>query len=443
MSRINTVSILLVHGADAHKGNHLGETALIRSVLSSNAAELQSLPSLLAQLGATVWTLDAGGRSVLHHICAVAGIKGRAHVARYYMDAIFTYIATKCSGDYKSLVDLQDEHGDTALLVAARVGNRGIVRCLLDVGADVTLGNKLGLRAGDFGVGVEELNVSAAGRMQDRLSALRPNVSLPVQKSQDVIAGKCCRSVCCIDRLMAVPLDMTQMIQDLSEEFQKEIKAKQDQLDLNQAHLRAAARELSEQRRNIHVSPLYFFGPSGASCLKQSKLWQDRCGDLAQAGHRSKNLQRALDSEDDIDWTGRIRPSTPPPPPAYDNIDPTLSMTINTDKSVSVPSAFAYRGSKAALGKVPDMAASDPIPIPEDNSLATLIKLRRMKLWYTRVNEIVKNRLEQMKGDSAEREFLCRKIVAICTGLSVQDVESVSRFPWVSHRLLTVFLASR
>jgi hypothetical protein len=85
----------------------------------------------------------------------LAGIQGRAVCARYYLDQIFMWIAQNQGGDFRSIVDLQDEHGDTALNIAARVGNRSLVRTLLDVGANRVLPNKLGLRPGDFGVEVE------------------------------------------------------------------------------------------------------------------------------------------------------------------------------------------------------------------------------------------------------------------------------------------------
>jgi hypothetical protein len=85
----------------------------------------------------------------------LAGVKGRAVAARYYLDQILLWIAQQQGGDFRSLVDLQDEHGDTALNIAARVGNRGLVRTLLDVGANRILPNKLGLRPGDFGVETE------------------------------------------------------------------------------------------------------------------------------------------------------------------------------------------------------------------------------------------------------------------------------------------------
>lgn len=82
-------------------------------------------------------------------------MKGRAPSARYYLEQILIWIAQHQRGEFKSLVDLQDVHGDTALNIAARVGNRSLVRTLLDVGANRVLPNKLGLRPGDFGVETE------------------------------------------------------------------------------------------------------------------------------------------------------------------------------------------------------------------------------------------------------------------------------------------------
>jgi regulatory protein SWI6 len=152
MARLQTVDALIVAGADVHRGNYLGETPLIRACLSTHNSDAQTFQTLVASLHASIRTLDTSRKSVLHHIVAVAAVKGRAVVARYYLDQIFIWIAQKQGGDFKSIIDLQDEHGDTALNVAARVGNRSLVRTLLDVGANRILQNKLGLRPGDFGV---------------------------------------------------------------------------------------------------------------------------------------------------------------------------------------------------------------------------------------------------------------------------------------------------
>ena len=67
----------------------------------------------------------------------------------------------------------------------------------------------------------------------------------------------------------------------------------------------------------------------------------------------------------------------------------------------------------------------DDPPLPTDDSAATLIKLRRMKLWHLRVEELVRDRLKGLQGASAEKEYQCKKIVALCTGISIDKVEEV------------------
>lgn len=186
MARMSTVEHLIKHGADIHRGNYNGETPLMRAILATHNADAQTFHVLVSHLYASIRTLDTSRKSVIHHLVASAGVKGRALAARYYLDQIFYWVAQHQAGDFRSLVDLQDEHGDTALNIAARVGNRSLVRTLLDVGANRILPNKLGLRPGDFGVEPEEFGGPKA---EDILSSLRAGPSAPAMKSQDVLAG--------------------------------------------------------------------------------------------------------------------------------------------------------------------------------------------------------------------------------------------------------------
>jgi regulatory protein SWI6 len=73
-------------------------------------------------------------------------------------------------------------HGDTALNVAARVGNKGLITLLLDAGADKAKANKLGLRPVDFGVEQEALSVAPA---ENVVSGLKTEMR-PERKSRDV-----------------------------------------------------------------------------------------------------------------------------------------------------------------------------------------------------------------------------------------------------------------
>lgn len=152
LGRLKVVEVLIASGADVHRGNYNGETPLIRACLLSNNFDQQSFGELVSLLHPSIRTLDTARKSVLHHVVALAGVRNRAIIASYYLDQIFIWIAQHQDGDFRPVVDLQDEHGDTALNIAARVGNRGLVRSFLDVGANRILPNKLGLRPGDFGV---------------------------------------------------------------------------------------------------------------------------------------------------------------------------------------------------------------------------------------------------------------------------------------------------
>ncbi|KAF9038428.1 transcription factor [Panaeolus papilionaceus] len=372
LGRLQIVDALISHGADIHRGNLLGETPLIRSCLATSCSDQQVFPGLLNFLHPSIHTLDTSRKSVLHHIISLAGVKGRAPVARYHLDEILIWIAQHQGGDFRSIVDLQDEHGDTALNIAARVGNRGLVRTMLDVGANRIIPNKLGLRPGDFGVETEEL--SGGPRAEDILSSLRSGPPAPVQKSQDVIA------------------DMTTMIQNLSNEFQSEIKVKQDALDVTQAHLRAATRELAEQR-------------------KQIQAWQSRCGELDQVNQRVRNVEKAIMTEDQFDWTGRTD-------------------LEGQDARQTAGPAFQYRGVNSTMvgvaGSVDiSFSVDSEPPLPTGDSVATLVKLRRMKMWHMRMEELVKERLKSLQGASAVREYQCKKIVALCAGLPIDRVEEM------------------
>lgn len=372
MARQHIVDQLIAVGADIHRGNFAGETPLIRASIDTHNFDQQTFHGIVASLRRSIRTLDTSRKSVLHHIVYLAGIQGRAVCARYYLDQTLMWIAQHQGGDFRSIVDLQDEHGDTALNIAARVGNRSLVRTLLDIGANRTLPNKLGLRPGDFGVEVEEL--SGGPRPEDLLASLRSGPSAPVQKSQDIIT------------------EMTAMIQSLSSEFSTEIKAKQDNLDVTQAHLRAATRELSEQR-------------------KQIQIWQSHCADLDQAHQRIRNVEKAITDEDNFDWTGRTD-------------------LLGNDGCETAGPAFRWRGSSSTMigvagsMDIPFNVEVDP-PVPTTDSQATLIRLQRSKAWHLRMEELMEARLRSLQGASAEKEYQCKKIVALCTGIPIDKVEDM------------------
>ena len=246
----------------------------------------------------------------------------------------------------------------------------------------------------------QELN--GGPRAEDVLTSLRTGPSAPVQKSQDIIAGRFPLLATVVFGVHPLA-DMTTMVQNLSTEFSAEIKAKQDSLDLTQAHLRAATRELAEQR-------------------KQIQSWQSRCTELDQVHQRIRNLEKAIAEEDNFDWTGRT------------DLD-------GRDGRETGGPAFQWRGpSSTMVGVAGSMDISFSVetepPIPTTDSLASLIRLRRMNLWYKRMEELMEARLKSLQGASAEKEYQCKKIVSLCTGIPVDKVEDVSYLVMVNLELV-------
>jgi len=417
LARQRTVTALIANGADIHRGNYLGETPLIRACLATHNADQQCFNTLVASLNQSIRTLDTAKKSVLHHVTALSGVKGRAVPARYYLDQILYWIAQHQGGDFRSLVDLQDEHGDTALNIAARVGNRSLVRTLLDVNANRTLSNKLGLRPGDFGVETEVKsdvtlnfmswlmhilrNLRVVQRLRTfwhRYEPVLRHLYKRVRMSFQVRLPHLCQRQSTYPLL---PLDLTSMIQSLSMEFQAELKAKQDSLDVTQAHLRAATRELSDKRKQIQV-------------------WQVHCAELDKVNQRVQNVEKALSDEDKFDWTGRTDLS-------------------GKDARESAGPAFSYRGIGSTIigiGGAVDISVNvdldPPMPPSGSDTVTTLVKLRRMKIWHQRIEQSLSDRLSNLQTMNAEKEYQCKKIVALCTGIPIDKVEDVSDYLYLA-----------
>ena len=184
------------------------------------------------------------------------------------------------------------------------------------------------------------------------------------------------------------------MIRKLSADFASEIKSKQDAFDVTNAHVRAATRELAEQR-------------------KQIDMWKQRRSELDQVMQRVRNIEKALVTEGKMDWTGRTDASGSPVAPRSSN------------------PAFRSRGPATAMPEdtpnddAAEMSVEEQ-PLPAEDSLASLIKMRRMKLYQDRMSRILEERLEGLRGSSAEKEYMSKKIVALCTGIPIDKVEDVS-----------------
>lgn len=130
---------------------------------------------------------------------------------------------------------------------------------------------------------------------------------------------------------------------------------------------------------------------------------------------RARNLEQASHDEDRFDWTGRL------------TVD-------GLDAGPSAGYAFKWRGTNSTMvalaGSVDisfDLGEAFAEPaLPTGDSVASLVRLRRLKMWHQRAEGLMEARLRNLRGASAEKEFQCKKIVAMCTGVGIDKVEDVS-----------------
>lgn len=212
LARTSLLRALIKRGANIFRLNVGGETALIRAALTTNNLDQGTFPELLELLGPTIEIRDGRGRTVLHHIAVSSAVKGRSSACRYYLESLLEFVVrqgsaasshqnsfingqdaipppTKSIGLARfmsEIVNAEDMSGDTALNLAARIGNKSIIHQLLEVGANPTIPNRGGLKPVDFGIGgdpetTEVLSSSQVSKME------RNPISKVAESSQELI----------------------------------------------------------------------------------------------------------------------------------------------------------------------------------------------------------------------------------------------------------------
>ncbi|ORZ09626.1 hypothetical protein BCR42DRAFT_423808 [Absidia repens] len=149
MGHMKTVQQLYQLEADLYRVNYKGQTALMRSVLYTNNYDQKTFDQLLGILSGTIFNIDKSDQTVFHHVAATAKGKGKIHASRYYMENLINKLAHNRS-ELISILNVQDVCGDTALTIASRIGNRKLVRLLIDAGASTEIANEEGMTAQDY-----------------------------------------------------------------------------------------------------------------------------------------------------------------------------------------------------------------------------------------------------------------------------------------------------
>lgn len=196
-------------GANVQAGNHAGETALHRAVLVTNGYESNVFREIIGLLHESISTRDYKRRSILHHIAMVAALRGRATSARYYLGAVLDALfptrlgraaedGTETNGseplippnEARDLIDAQDDDGETALGIVARIGSASMIRMLLGCGARKDIPNNLGIRPSDWGVGSSSAMTDEPAPTASYGTSFLNRPSKPIQR-QETLQSQC------------------------------------------------------------------------------------------------------------------------------------------------------------------------------------------------------------------------------------------------------------
>ncbi|KAH8651078.1 hypothetical protein BX600DRAFT_387332 [Xylariales sp. PMI_506] len=330
LARTPLLRALISAGADPLRVNASGETALMRACGVTNNSDQSSFPELLDVLGHTIEIRDNRGRTVLHHIAVTSAVKGRSQSSRYYLESLLEWVVRQGTapssqnsangtgygagstrinlGRFMSeIVNAQDKSGDTALNIAARINNKSIISQLLEVGADPSISNKVGLRPIDFGIKGNTGEDGVNGDMVDANGAVE-STQKSRESSDDIITS------------------ITHLLTETSSSFQSELKKKQLGLDSLHASFRTMSTQLVEAKHTL-----------------ESLQSQEKIQSLTR--QRISNLERGREEEQDR--LHRIEQSQGPLNP---------DATAWEAEITTVPAADGSDATAAAVSSLPSAA---------------------------------------------------------------------------------------
>ncbi|KAI9805086.1 MAG: hypothetical protein M1825_000920 [Sarcosagium campestre] len=433
LARLPLLKALIAKGASIFRVNGGGETALIRACVVTNNLDHSSFPELLELLGPTIEMRDGRGRTVLHHIAVSSAVKGRGAASRYYLESLLEFVVRQGSapssqqtsfignaapptmraiglGRFMSeIVNAQDMSGDTALNIAARIGNRSIIQQLIEVGADAGIPNRAGLKPQDFGVGGDD------GGIRD--------LQAPVDPNGDV-DGTVSKGACETSR--DIISSISSFLADTERDFALEMRTRQEAIDTAHSQLRECSALLGEERRKL--ATLHARAAARAERRRKINSLRRATADLRQKlpVHVANGNGNANGDEND---NGSVENNN------------------NNNNNITSPSGVNGPTTTLALGGADGhlaisqsevspqiMASSTPRKVisslkPSTRAylatLPTAAVLRARLAAYTANNAQLRTQATQLRDRSAELEARYRRVVSLCVGVDEARVEEL------------------
>lgn len=426
LARVSLMRLLVSKGANMFRGNAVGQTPLMSAVSVNNTLDHNCFPETLEILAPLIELRDSQGRTILHHIAVTCAIKGRAASSKYYLEALLEFLVRSNSGPNSSqsnsfegggslnmkpiglmrfmqeMVNARDKTGNTALNLAARIGNRNIISQLMEVQADPTIPNYKGMRPIDFGVGAEVDRSDVPPIMSQMSSPSKSKV--PLSRVEET------------SREM-MPL-FSSFFSQASTQYAQETRLKQDSID----HI------------NITIAELSALQKSESARLEALRTRLRARTDRTQ---RIANLRRWLDTQrhalsvtdpSSLQTAGKVRVGDADAEGAGLVIDASdLPEPLRqAARSLNLPPSSSTSFPYVKVSAVESTAANaTPSQLSFIAALPTPTIMRSRLEAYVKNNSALAARSKALKQKDGELEAMYRKVVSLCTGVEEGRVDEV------------------
>ncbi|KAK3825882.1 MAG: apses-domain-containing protein [Benniella sp.] len=382
MARTKIVRLLVQHGADIYRVNNQGQTALMRSVLFTNNFDMKTFATLLEVLQKTIFTIDRNDQTVFHHVAVTAGMRGKVHASRYYMECLLDKL-TPHPQELASIINVQDTQGDTALIIAARAGNKKVVKLLLDARADPKIRNRAGLNADEI-LRDADMQISPAPSLVSSLLATATghysgqgdDRGVPLERSSSSRGQAGIRGQG--RPLQRMIPQVTELFEQLTEAYEKDLYEKEQDLLNARNMLQETQTEIQEGRKTVEE-------------LKSKAAY------LGQAEEQIKTLENMIRQE--INIRQRLR----------------LESLVTQEEARLKLETEATTTTGGTGDFVERVDALERETVELRSKLAHLQKSRQEQ-----VEQIV-----QLKSQQGKRRHEYKRLIALCCNVSIDEVDGL------------------
>ncbi|KAI8984788.1 hypothetical protein BDF20DRAFT_986628 [Mycotypha africana] len=416
LARSETVKLLVGLGANIACTNYVGETPLMRGVMVVNNFDHHCFDEIFDLLKESLTVTDNKKRTALHHAAMTAGIQGRMHASVYYMKLMLDYIVSKIKPtvnmdqasaetatvdeDFRNILDAQDALGDTAYMVAAKLGCKPLMEMLEDAGATSTTTNLSELSVADH----NDLRNAEIGETAKSTS------DTPIQQQhhqQSNLSDFTRRSYAPSQRGKEIMATVQKIVDALDDEYGNQLAVKEQELQRILKDLEEVTSELDTTRKGLEERQQQSqqLAESQQKARHIETIIQNQYKELEWLMYHYGGTAENRDDEEKADIKKEPQNQSQRILPTLEEIESSINLNKDIDKLI--------------LGDDIDNPA-DQITVEE-----YIKKLRATITAYKKNDEALQHEIQNLQHEYMERELQCKRLIAACCNLPLEKIDDL------------------